>query len=172
MAGKQEAFSEDENRVLRTALRKLRADEGLSQAGVGRILGIKQQNAGRLLAADSRVGMGRGTANNLARHLGFRDAEHFLLEHGLLSTLDEVRPQERWSNRELAVRLAAKLGYDQAAVTAVVERFTSRDAMLRPAKWWLHKFDVEEREQAADRAPTLAPPTGSGPPPRRRRHAT
>lgn len=168
MAGKQEAFSEAENRVLRAALRKLVQEHELSQAALGKILGIKQQNAGRLLGP-GRVGMGRATANNLARHLKYRDAEHFLLEHDVLAAMAETPSQHRWSERENAVRIAGLLKIDSAAVEAVVKRFTSADALQRPSKWWVDKFYLEERDLLADAAAAPARPPSVSPAKRPRR---
>ncbi len=142
----------DENRVLRAAVRKLKEDRDLNQAAVGRILGIKQQNAGRLLSALPHVGMGRATANNLARELGFRDAEDLLLQSGVVAALAE--PQ---SNKAVAIAVARRLSYDAIAIDAVVARYTSPEHDARPIKWWVTKFGDEERERAADRASDVVP---------------
>jgi hypothetical protein len=46
VAGKSEAFSREENQVLRASMRKYRADRKLTQKQIGDILKIEQQNLG------------------------------------------------------------------------------------------------------------------------------
>lgn len=151
MSGKPEAFSADENRALRAALRRLQEKEALSQTAVGKVLGISQQNAGRLLGAEPGAGMSRTTANALARKLGFRDAEHFLLEAGVLAAMKGTPAGTAWANRDSAVRVSRLIGYDEAAITAVVQRFTTDDYRTRPMKWWVTRIGDEDRDLAADR---------------------
>jgi hypothetical protein len=151
MAGKPEAFSEEENRVLRAALGRLQRDRGVTQRELGELLGIAQQNAGRLLSANGRGGMGRSTANHLARALGYRDAEHLLLEAGVLAAMKQP-PAGRWGWRDTAVGAARSMGFDEAAIHAVVSRFTDDGSRFRPMKWWITKIADEDRELAAERA--------------------
>lgn len=152
MAGKQEAFSQDENRTLRAALRKLFADRKLNQMQLGAILGIKQQSAGRLLSEKIAAGMGRNTANKLARELGFSDAEHLLLEMDVSEFSDAPRDRT-WADRDAAAKIARRLGYEETAIQTVIWRYTEvAEARTRPVKWWVTKFGDEERDAAADRA--------------------
>lgn len=173
VGGKPEAYTPEENAVLRAALRRMRELEELTQAGVGAIIGVEQQNAGRLLAAGSKVGMGRATANRLARHIGFRDAEHLLLETGVLAEMQLPPPARSsmgvtWTERDRAVRLAPTLGYDLAAVEAVVARFTDDTSRHRPMKWWFDKFFAEERDRA-ETPPTVVPAAPASSVPSRRK---
>lgn len=155
MAGKKEAFSPEENLLLRDALRKLRVDRGLSQAAIADALDMTQQNVSRLLAPAVRSpgGMGRSTANALARALGYRDAEHYLFEAALAASGEVSSGAGGASEREFAVSIAHRLGYEEAAIAAVVARYADAgSARGRPVKWWITKFGEEERELAADLA--------------------
>ena len=156
MAGKPESFSEEENKVLRDALRKFAVDNKLTQAAVGRALDIAQQNAGRLTGSSPFVGMGRKTANLLAVKLGYRDAEHFLKERGVLAELQAPREGAEWGDRDSAARIAKHLNIDETAIRNVVARYSRNEDHHRPMKWWIGKFREEEVEMAADaQAPAL-----------------
>ncbi len=166
MPGKKEAFSAEENSILRSALRRLKADRSLSQDALGALLGMTQQNAARLLAPTSKSpgGMGRSTANALARELGYRDAEHYLLEVGVLALVDG-RPSEDkgGSDRDVAVTVARHLDYDEDAVGAVLARYPEAEAKGRSIKWWLTKFGDEERDRASDARTLVKAPKRSRP---------
>lgn len=157
MAGKPEAFSAEENKVLRGALRELREERQLTQAEVGRLLGIKQQNAGRLLGPSPHTGMGRQTANRLAEALGFRDAEEFLLERGVLAGMKATPAGNEWTDRDAAIRWARLLKIDERAIANVVQRYTDSIARSWPPKRWIARFGQEEVEIAAD-ASAARPP--------------
>lgn len=80
-------FTAKQNRALRSALLELKTSRKLSQMGLGRLLGIAQQNAGRLLR-DRNAGFGFNTAARLARELGFGGVEAFFAAKGLASLSD------------------------------------------------------------------------------------
>lgn len=150
--GKRQVFSDDENRALREALRKHRDEHDLTGAQVGRLLGIKQQNAARLLSdapAHRLTGMGRDTANNLARILGFRDAEHFLIEHGVLAEMQPLPTGTGWGDRDTAVKVARKMGYAEEAIQAVLARFRAPDYRAKTMRWWNDQIVLEAMARAA-----------------------
>jgi transcriptional regulator with XRE-family HTH domain len=163
MRGKKEVFSPEENSILRAALRKLREERGLSQEALGALLGMTQQTAGRLVSTEG--GMGRVTANALARELGYNDAEHYLREVGILALVDgRAADAESSSEREVAIVVARRLEYDDGAVEAVLARYADAETRGRSIRWWLTKFGDEERERAADgllapSAPLASPPS-------------
>lgn len=175
MARKKAAFSEEENAVLRDALRKFDAEQralGKSQEAIGALLDMTQQNVSRLLAPNvkSPGGMGRSTANALAKALGYRDAEHLLFEASLESAAGRAGSDTKTTDREFAASVARRLGYEDAAIRAVLVRYDADSTRGRPLKWWLTKFGEEERELAADhltQAPQT-PPKSSPQRPRRR----
>lgn len=78
--GHPSAFSVEQNRLLRQALRDLRRSRALSQEQVGVLLGVSQQSAGRLLSP-ARAGLSYGTATSLARELGFASVDEFFARH-------------------------------------------------------------------------------------------
>lgn len=78
--GHPAAFSSEQNRHLRAALRGLKRQKGLSQAEVGETIGVSQQVAGRLLS-QGRAGMSYGTATTLVRCLGFVGVDEFFASH-------------------------------------------------------------------------------------------
>ncbi len=69
-------FSTRQNRALRSALRALKNSRKLSQLSVGHLLGIAQQNAGRLLKSQG-AGFSYDTATKLACELGFTGVDEF-----------------------------------------------------------------------------------------------
>lgn len=75
-------FTPRQNRALRAALRTLRQQRDLSQMGLGRLLGIAQQNAGRLLTVDD-AGFSYDTATRLVRELGFAGVDTFFASKGI-----------------------------------------------------------------------------------------
>lgn len=150
MPGKRQVFSDEENRVLREELRKYMADREaagnkISQTEMGQILGIEQQNVARLknIETHERTGFNRDTANRLAQHLGFNDAEHLLLERGVLAEMKEIPGGAGWSDRDVAVRIALKIGYDSVIIQAIVSRYASPDYRSKPMRWWMDHFVLE-----------------------------
>lgn len=180
MPGKPEAFSDAENAVLRAEFRRLREEREWSQAEAGRQIGIAQQNAGRLLGANPEVGMSRTTANQLARLCGYRDAEDLLLQKGVLAEMQPVPGGAAWGDRDIAVRIARRMGYDAGVIEAVIARYTAPEYRHKSMKWWNGKIVLEQMTRATDEAertyvieperPLLvADVTGSTPPPLKRR---
>lgn len=157
MRGKPPSFSDDENRVLRAALRELQKQRGISGAALGRLLGTSQSAMSQLLGYERR-GLSRSTANKLARELKFRDAEALLLDRDVLAAMKEIPSGRAWGNRDMAIRIAQRLGYEQNAIEAIIARYTDASARTRPSKWWITKFGEEERELAVDRAEASAHP--------------
>lgn len=154
MSGKKASFSPEENSALRAALRRLQKDRDLSQEELGKILGMTQQNAGRLITTQG--GMGRGTANALARELGYRDADSFLLE---LSINESPVDEAGGATREGAIAMGRKFSFDEDAIQSVIARYSEAETQGRPLKWWFTKFGAAELELAADarRPPPPAP---------------
>jgi transcriptional regulator with XRE-family HTH domain len=74
--GKRSVFSSAQNEVLRAALLELKKRKGLSQTELGELLGVKQQNAGRLLREDA-TGFSYDSATRLVRKLGFSGVDSF-----------------------------------------------------------------------------------------------
>lgn len=167
MSGKKAAFTDAENEVLRGRLREYRQERGLTQREMGELLGIEQQNIGRL-ESKARTGLNRTTANALAHLLKYRDVEELLLAEGVLAELRAPPPRHSstgagWSDRDMAVKIAASMKIDPVAVQAVVARFTEDSHRHKPIKWWVTKFGNEEIERAAER---IAAPPDSRPAPR------
>lgn len=157
--GKPQVFSDAENKALRAMLRRLKAERELTQVEVGRLLGISQQNAGRLLGSSPHVGMSRPTANALARALGYRDNEALLLAAGVHSSMATVPADHRFSNRDTAVRIARSMNYDEAVIQTVVSRYTAPDDLKKPLRWWNERFVDEDRLRRLDAADQVPPPT-------------
>lgn len=160
MVGKPQVFSDEENATLRAELRALKNDRGLSQAAVGRLIGVGQPTAGKLLGT-RHAGMSRATANALARALNFRDAEELLLDRGALAAMKQPPTGAAWGNRDTAVRIAQHLKYDQAAIHAIVTRYPDDDYRTRSVKWWMIRFGEEETRMRADE-PHRHPPLETG----------
>lgn len=150
MSGKPEAFSDEENAVLRAEFRRLREQYKWSQTEAGRQIGIAQQNAGRLLGANPESGMSRTTANRLARLCGFRDAEDLLLHKGVLAEMQPLPGGARWRDRDIAVRIARHIGYDAGVIEAVVARYTGAEHQHKSMKWWNVKIVLEQMTRAAE----------------------
>lgn len=72
--GHPDVFTAPQNRTLRAELRKLQARRHYSQTALANILGIAQQNAGRLLASEES-GFSYQSATRLARALGYRGVD-------------------------------------------------------------------------------------------------
>lgn len=138
--------------MLREAFRKFVKDHDLNQTEAGLVIDMAQQNAGRLLGTSPHVGMGRPPANLLAVRLGYRNVEHFLVEHGVAAELQTPRAGAEWGDRDIAVRISQKLDIDEAAVRTVVARYARNEDQRRPIKWWIGKFREEEIEMAAEAA--------------------
>lgn len=147
MGGKKAQFTDAENALLAAELRTLL--ESATQREAADVLHIRQQNVSAL--SKGRSGFGRATANRLAAHLGYGSAELFLIMADIERTMAS-KPRSGWALRDAAKRLATVLGYDEAAVEAVVQRYVDDEAKERPVKWWVLRFGDEEREQLADKA--------------------
>lgn len=148
-AGQRPVFSDEENEALREACKGYRKKLDLSQTELGALIGIEQQNVGRF-EKGPRAGLSRAAANKLARLLGYRDAEDFLLDRGVLAAMKETPGGSDWHARDVAVRVAKRMGLDPAAVDAVVARFASPDYRAKPMKWWNSQFVWEEAGRAAE----------------------
>lgn len=179
MPSGHKAFSDAEMDVLRAEMKALREERMWTQKQLGDALGIKQQNAGRIL--NGKQGLSRGAANALARERGFRDAEHLLLERGVLADLEAAPAQHRdtaqWLRRDTAIRWAAAMKIDPAAVHAIVTRYTDESSRVKREKWWIGRFLDEEKERAVEQ---MGNPNGGADPSvrdhdealrKRRRHA-
>lgn len=159
MPGKRQVFSDRENEVLRAALRRLRDEKELTQKELGELLGMRQQNAGRLVGA-AKTGMSRDAANRLARRLGYRDAEHYLLEVGVFSGLEQPPAGSHWRDRDTAVNIARKLGYAEEAIQAVIKRFGAHDYSAKVVRWWVDQIVLESLALASERSTELPIPDG------------
>lgn len=81
-------FTDAQNAALREALKDMKARKGLSQAGIGVVLGIKQQNVGRVLNSTTD-GFAWATATRLVRALGYASPETFFRAKGVALVEDE-----------------------------------------------------------------------------------
>lgn len=79
--GKVAGFTAAQNKALRATLKEI-AQQYASQKELGMALGVRQQNAGRLLN-DSRAGFGYTTALAVARLAGFGGVEALFAAKGL-----------------------------------------------------------------------------------------
>lgn len=79
--GRSEDFTPRQNEALRDALRDLRDRQGHSQATLGKLLSIKQQSAGRLLAGSG--GFSYASATQLVRALGYAGVDSFFRARGV-----------------------------------------------------------------------------------------
>jgi hypothetical protein len=163
MAGRVRSFSDLEIETLRALARKLKADRGWSQAQLGAALGIAQQNAGRFVAAGSKAGMDRTTANQLATLCGYRDVEHALIEEGVLAEMQPLPTGTAWGDRDTAMRVALRLGYPQAIVDSVAHRYSAPEYRHKPLRWWMDMIGMESVMHSHN-APAPVPVATTPPP--------
>ena len=81
-SGHRKVFGDAQNAALREALGELKNRKDLSQTALGKILGIKQQNVGRLLNS-STDGFSYATATSLVRALGYASPDTFFRAKGV-----------------------------------------------------------------------------------------
>lgn len=91
--GHRKVFTDAQNSALREALVDLHKKRNLSQTALGAILGIKQQNAGRLLKEDDDNGFSYESGTRLVRYLGFAGVDTFFRSRGV--SLPSEPPQAR-----------------------------------------------------------------------------
>lgn len=75
-------FNDEQNRELRAALQQMKVKRHFSQVALGQILGIAQQNVGRLLDGDEG-GFSYESATRLVRRIGFSGVDHFFARRGV-----------------------------------------------------------------------------------------
>lgn len=164
--GRVRSFTDDEIEVLRAVARRLKKENGWSGKKLGKAIGIAQQNAGRFVAAGSVAGMDRTTANRLAEVAGYRDVEHLLLEEGVLAEMKPLPTTggvQSWRDRDVALRIARKLGYAEQDILAVLHRYTSHEYTGRPIRWWIDRIALETVSRATDQTPSAPPSPGQRP---------
>lgn len=159
--GKPEAFTDTENRALRRILRSqyayLRKHKKVrNQAEMGSLLKISQQSAARLMGT-SQAGFSRPTALELARICGFDSPETLLRELGADARVDEA--PRGWALRDLAVRNARSIGYEEAVLDRVVAKFADAQYAWMSARWWNERIVAEQAERDAMLAIPAPPPS-------------
>lgn len=80
--GKPDAFTAEQNDALRAALADLQERKSMTQAKLGGVLGVNQQNAGRLVRAG---GFSYASATRLVRFLGFAGVDTFFRSRDVVS---------------------------------------------------------------------------------------
>lgn len=78
--GQPSAFTAEQNEALRSELAEVHARKSLTQAKLGEILGVNQQNAGRLLRS---AGFSYVSATRLVRFLGYAGVDTFFRAKGV-----------------------------------------------------------------------------------------
>jgi transcriptional regulator with XRE-family HTH domain len=171
MAGrKPESFTDAENAALRTALQALCDERGWKTAEAGRQLDITQQSASRLL--NKRGGWSRPTAEKLARLLGADGANAILRTAGAMA--NPMTVPQGWSDRDLAVSIARRYGYEEEVIRRVVVKYQDDHNKSRNARWWNDRIVIESAEYKATRdaepvtTPSSAPKAKPAKEPRRR----
>lgn len=148
MAGrKPESFTPDENEALRAALRALCEERGWKTAEAGRQLKIGQQAASRLL--NGKGGFSRPTAEQLAVLLGVDGANALVRSAG--ASPNPMTVPRGWGDRELAVTIARRLGYEEEVIRRVVVKFQEDQYKSRTARWWNDRIVIEAAEYQATR---------------------
>lgn len=166
MPGKKASFSEVENAALKGALRRERAQRKLSQAEMGKLLGIEQQNVAEK-ERPSGGGFNRGTANALAKLMGFAGADDLII-----AELAANEVPVAWGTRDRATVMGPLLGYPQPAIDATLARYTESQYRQRPLRWWFDRFyDAEIDLSGPPPVSTSLPDAESAEQPRRRRRA-
>lgn len=155
---KPESFTEAENDALRAALRDLCDRRRWKTAEAGRQLGISQQSASKLI--NGRGGFSRPTAEKLAELLGADGAN--VLVRSMGAAANPMTVPQGWGDRELAVSIARRLGYEEEVIRRVVVKFQDDQFKSRSARWWNDRVVIEAAEHqaalAAEPSPVAAPP--------------
>lgn len=141
---KPETFTPEENAALRVALAAERAARGLSQRAMGDLLDAGQQ---AVATWEKGGGFGRQNADRLAQLIGFADASAFLRGKG--ASPNPMTVPREWGDRELAVSIAKRLGYEAEAIRRVVVKFQEDQYKSRPARWWNDRIVIEATEMRA-----------------------
>lgn len=152
MAGRSPTYTAEEVELLREVARELKAKNNWTQEQLGDVMGMEQQNAGRFVAARSTTGIDRPAANKLAQRSGFRSAEHLILERGVLAEMESLPQDGPWADRDVAVRIARRMGYADEVIDLVVQRFAEATYTSKGMKWWIEKVVLEavaRRDEAA-----------------------
>ena len=155
VSGNPAAFSAEENAQLQKILRGMfeylkTHGKVRNQTDMGRLLGLSQQSTARLLGSRP-AGFGRVTALRLAELAGFDSPETMLRED---RGNKDVPVPEQWTTRDLAVRLARAVPYDEEAIQRVVGRFVDAQYRHQTTRWWMDRIKVAADELDAER---LAP---------------
>lgn len=144
--------------LLRAEIQRLKESLGITQGGVGDLLGITQQTASKILSGDS--GIGYQTATKLAEALGYDGVDSLLDDLGLgkAEAHADVFPE-----RQLAARIARVLGASNTAIARVRDRCTGDAYAERRARWWVEEFLHEtDAEQVGKSSPPGGSPRGEG----------
>lgn len=156
MPGKPDNFTSAQIGALRRALRDYhgrqavecaRAGKKWGQGRLGLAIGTSQQVAGRLISARADVGMSYRTATFVAKLAGFETLDEFFRAQGVVDGQEPPR-DAMWTDRELAVTFARRIGVAETAIANVVARYPSSEYRGRPTKWWLDKLLAEDKDVA------------------------
>lgn len=141
-----------------------------NQEQMGRLLGIGQQSAGKLLGTGG-TGFSRPTAVKLAELCGFDSPETLLRESGHV----ERAAPEGWQVRELAMTLARRADFDDETLERVRIRYAESRYASMSTRWWteriVHEQSQRDAEAQAPEAPKSTPAPAPKAPVRRRRSA-
>ncbi len=148
---KRTDFTVEEVELLRGYVRDLGKRLKLTQAQIGALMGVNQQNASAFLKNGAHAGIGRTSANALAVSQGFANAEELLSELRSLAAANEeaLGVGNVWHSRDSARRIVEALGVSPAAIQAVVDERRSPSDAKRSVKWWVMEFLWKEQRTAA-----------------------
>lgn len=83
----RKVFTDEQNDALRVALRDVRRRRHYSQQALGQLLGIEQQNVGRLLNSEAE-GFSYKSATRLCRLTGFAGVDSFFKAKGVALAIE------------------------------------------------------------------------------------
>lgn len=154
-AGRVRSFTDAETGALRQLARELKQKREWNGEELGAAMGgIAQQNASRFVADGSTSGIDRTTANALAKSAGFRDVEHALLDAGVMAEMSPLQASTSgndWTRRDQAIRHARTMGYPEAAILAVLHRYSDGANRINRLRWWMDRIVLEALAQPAER---------------------
>jgi transcriptional regulator with XRE-family HTH domain len=144
--GKVEAYTKEENLMLRGLMTALRKEHGWTQDEIGQRIDVAQQNAGYL--ERGKNGFGRPTANKLAKLAGFPHAEAVFM-----SGATGESKGGKWARREAAKRIVLEAGFDPDVVERFIAEHSAPTFAKEPMKWWLIELAHEEAREARRKGP-------------------
>lgn len=142
------SLSDDENRRVREAVRRLLETHGGNQSRLAPLLGIKQGTLSAFLR--EKHGAGYGLARRVAKLL--ETDVQVLLGHEPEAEGSHVEYDERYPNRAKAAAAARALGYSDEAIEVVQSMSLKSDEDLEPEDW-LDMMRSEHRRREVFRFP-------------------